>query len=763
MTAAVAINEDVRAVHVLAGRVRVRVPGCETFDPRYIEQQLRRLTGVRKAQVNPVTSNALVYFDSQITDVPAILDGVRSIDVRTGNGRPAASEPVGGRPVALRHRVRHRVSRARISVRGMDRDPLLAGHVVSHLQRQPGVVRVIASTLTSRVLVEFSEDRTDVGDLISSVVGIELPAIPDEDRPSHPLDSAPLLQSAARVSSAGIGLGLLAVRQLVGTSQPIVDTAAPAAAATILGILQGFPVTRNGLRAAFGRHLADLAFEGAAIVSLALSGNPLGLMLAGAEALGLLTEVVARRRAWRRFEDLLGDGQGAHAGAEIRIESGGKAPLRATVIEGAGTATGLAGLPEHIAPSDTVQSGSRLYGGPFVLQCQPHKAFLPEPRPAPPRPGLYDRYWRGEGWLSLAYAGLTALLTRSFTRTFIAFVLVNPRTAVVGADAAELRASARVLRGNVTVVGTRPDRKIHLPDLLLLDGPRVLTDGFELQGIVALNAAHTSEAIAAYAAGVAAAVNSPWGMAFSPAESASATNGSLSGKEAAADIAGVRYSLSPLTIGDAVSRELHQQYRGSMLLALRSELERDPIGVFALRPRLAAGTQDLVEACALRGVEVTMLGVRNAAAGQLVARRAGIEYSHDHDALQAIRTRQSKGGTVAFLSDNAGAGPAFAECDLAIGLSSEHTHHFPARADLLASDLHGVTAIVEAGARSRAAVMDAVALSAVANGIGVVWGLRGPVALELAPQVTFVTALGAITAAWLRLRGSARVRANQGE
>jgi calcium-translocating P-type ATPase len=527
----------------------------------------------------------------------------------------------------------------------------------------------------------------------------------------------------------------------------------------MIGIVQGFPVTRNGFRAILGRHVADLLFQGAAIVSLLLSGNPLGLALTAAESLSLLTEVVPRRAAWQRYEDRLADVHAAHAGAEIRVESGEKTPLRATVIEGTGTATGSAGLPEQVAPGDTVSSGCRLYGGPFVLQCLPHKAFVPESRPAPPRPGLYERYTRDVSWLSLAYAGLTALLTRSFGRAFSALLLVNPRTAVIGAESADLRASARVLRGNVTVVGTRPERQIRLPDLLLLDGPRVLTEGFEIQSVVALSAAHETEAIAACAAGVDAAAGSPWGSAFSTARSAAATDGSFNGKQAVARIGGVRYSLGPVTVGDAVPPALHRHYRGSVLLALRSERERDPIGLFAVRPRLAPGVPDLVAACKRLGVEIKVLAVRNAMAGQMVARRAGVEYLDDHDALRAIRARQSVGGTVAFVSDSAGAGPAFAACDLGIGLFAERTHHFPARADLLAPDLNAVAAVIEAGARRRAAARDAVALSIVSNGVGAVLGLRGAVGIERASQVTYLTALGAVAAGWLRLRGGERPHA----
>jgi cation transport ATPase len=347
------------------------------------------------------------------------------------------------------------------------------------------------------------------------------------------------------------------------------------------------------------------------------------------------------------------------------------------------------------------------------------------------------------------------LLTRSFRQAFTALLLVNPRTAVIGAEAADLRASARALRGNVTVVGTRPERQVRLPDILLLDGPGALTEGFELQEVLALESSHEVQSIAECASAVATASGSPWGPALAaPDEAAPAVLGSCSGRGAAATISGVRYALGPVTVGDAVPSALHRRYHGSVLLALRRDSERDALGLIILRPRLAPGVPDLVAMCRQHGVAVQMLGVQHAAAGKEVARRAAIDYLDDHNALRVIRARQAEGTTVAFLSDSAAAGQAFAECDLAIGLSPGQHHSFPARADLLAPDLYAVAAIIDAGARRRAAVRDAVALSIVGNGAGVVWGLRGEVGVEIASHATFITALAAIAAGWLRLGSS---------
>src|SRR5690606_14995817 len=90
----------------------------------------------------------------------------------------------------------------------------------------------------------------------------------------------------------------------------------------------------------------------------------------------------------------------------------------------------------------------------------------------------------------------------------------------------------------------------------------------------------------------------------------------------------------------------------------------------------------------------------------------------EHDGVEAIRVRQREGKVVAFLADSAEAAPAFAACDLAIGLMDDRSRLL-ARADLIAPDLETVAAIVETGARRNAAVQDAVVLSALSNVIGI--------------------------------------------
>jgi cation-transporting ATPase I len=759
----VAATQEPRLVHAIPGRVRIHLPGWSGQGQRALERQLRALPPVRSVQANGLTGNVLVIFDPA-TDERTIVAAARRIAADITAASEAAGAPAPplrrvadapSRPSVPRER-RGKTVRARIPVPGLDRNPHLARRVVERLQQNPGV-RVVAAPLTGRVLVEFTEHEADLDNLIAQITDLDLPDLPGEDRPDDPLDPKPLVQGATRTVGAALGFSLLAAQQLPGVPSPLVNPTTGAQISGTISLLRGFPWLRNGLRQLLGRNVADLAFTLPDIITLALSNNPLGLAVSGAEALRLLTEVVARRAAWRRYSERLQTSEAATPGAVIRLETGERVPMAARVIEGTGTATARSGLPVAVAPGGHVPASSRLFGGPFVLELEPGNAFAPQPRPAPLRPTLYERYNRVIAPASLGYAVLTAILTRSVGRTFAALLLVNPRAAVVGLEAADLDASARVLRAGVVVVDTRRDRVIRRPDLMLLDGPRVVTDRLEITSVVPLVATIDTPELLARVGGVAGAAGSPWGGAFRTAGSVPATDGHFDGHTATAQVAGTTYTLGPIEDWSAVPAAARLRHRGHYVLQLRSSRAAGPLGLIALRPQLAPGIERLVEICRRHGVTLALLPGDDDLTARGVAQRAGILVLDGDDALDAIRSRQARGDHVAFVSDGGHAAEAFAACDLAIALSDGRAP-LAARADLLAPDLESVAAIVEAGAQRDLAVRDAVGLSMLANGFGAVWGFRGAPGIEIASRGVLVTALAALGDGWLRLRGGQRPR-----
>src|SRR5919199_6220181 len=140
--------EEPRIVHALPGRVRMHLPGWDGTGQRSLEAGLRRVRGVSDVRSNPLTRNVLVRFDPEATDDESILAAVRTLEPDADEEEPEAPPVQGER--------RGPLGRARIAVRGMDRDPGLARRVVERLERFP-TVRASASQLTGRVLVEFDE------------------------------------------------------------------------------------------------------------------------------------------------------------------------------------------------------------------------------------------------------------------------------------------------------------------------------------------------------------------------------------------------------------------------------------------------------------------------------------------------------------------------------------------------------------------------------------------------------------------------------
>src|SRR5579875_2649392 len=691
--------------------------------------------------------------------------------------RGTAAVP-GGVAGAPRHAVREvgRLRRrARIAVRGIDRDPEVARRVVERLGRLPGVSRVTASQLTGRVMVEYSAHLLDIEDLLSHVTNLELPPLPNEDAPSHPLDPGPLIQSTARVIGSGLGLGLVGIRRALASGEGAPTGRRAAQVAGAVGIVEGLPPVEQRLERLLGHHGAQLALSGLSIVGLTFAGNPLGLAVTGAAALRLMSTVRARRAAWRRYEQRLEEAEPANPGAEVELEPGERAPLPGTVLRGYGTAISASGEVLAVAPGARLDAGARLHGGPVTLRLDTEKPFVPEPRSTPPTPTIYDRYLSALPPASLAGAALTGLVTRSAGAALTALLLINPRVALIGAESADNGAAARVLRQGITVVGSRERRPISLPDAVIIESPRVLIDGLQLAEVTVGTAAAATRSgatpaatrsgtaavtgsgaaagdacdereVVRIAAAVSAAAGSPWGPIFNHQDAAEASDGTFDGRVASAEIDGERWLLGPA----------RSQPPTRYLLELRLARRSEPAGRLALRLAPAPGLRQLVDTC--RRLEVPLEVVAHAAAPA-----AALSDEHgvpelEGDALDRVRQIQARGGIVAVVSDRSHAGPEFAECDLAIGLTSGRSGHFAARADLLAPDLSSVAAILDAGARRDRAVRDSVLLSTAANLAGAVWGLSGNPRFEGASQATYIGALGAIAVGYARLRGGARAR-----
>ena len=318
---------------------------------------------------------------------------------------------------------------------------------------------------------------------------------------------------------------------------------------------------------------------------------------------------------------------------------------------------GRDGLPHRLGPGETVDGGSRLYGGPFVVELHADRNFSIQPRPAPEPTSPLDRYLRLVSPASLAYAALVGVLTRSPTRVLSSLLLLNARPALIGADAADSAASARVLRSGVTIVGDRYGRSVRLPTALLIDGTRVLTDRrLQVGTVLSLRADLDEPEILAIASGIAAASGSPWGPAFPPSDHAATSQARAEGGGATALIGRSRLRLgeSPAILDIPGAAPLRD--RGHRLLLLTRDGETRPLGMVTLRPRLADGALRLLDVCAERGIAVELLAHSAPAVAQLVGDHAHLSVA-DGDAVERVRARQRDGALVAVLSDSPHAAP----------------------------------------------------------------------------------------------------------
>jgi magnesium-transporting ATPase (P-type) len=716
-----------------------------------IEEQLRPLAGVQGVEANPITGNVLVTFDPTVTSQPAVLAAVRSLRLEASG--PSADPPAVPRAALRKPR------QARIPVRGLDRHPGLARLLVKHLMGKHGI-RALARPLTSHLVVEYDHNRVLFEDLLAEVAHFDLPGLPGEDRPAHPLDPEPLVESLTQGLGSLLGLGAITFRRLAaGPAVAPQGHGLGALAAGLIHLMHGFPFVRHGLHKLLGKYTADMVFAGISVLTLTIAGFPLALVVTGLESLILVGEVVARRGGWRRYEDRLDASASGSPGAIVRLEAGMRVPHPARVIEGTGTATGWGGLPAPLTPGVAVSAGAVLAGGPFVLELREGQPFEPAPRPVPPKPTPYQIYLRAVGPLALAYAGFAALRTLSPIRTFEALLLLNPRTVVIGRESANLTTAARVLRAGLTVVGTRPERNIRLPDVVLLDGPRVLTDGLEIAGVLLLEKPSEAPRFLSLVAAVNAAAGWPWGHKLPTAGDLHIRDGSFNGLWASATVDGDRYTLGPPEDPPDLLEVYESRHRGGYLLELRREGADRWLGFIALRPKIHDGAWALVEAGHRLGVRVELLPAGSPVAAEVVGARAGVKVTTGGD-LVAIRERQRAGAVVAFVSDSAEAAEAFAACDLAVALA-DGRGDFPARADLLAPDLRAVADLLEAGARRAAVIRDSVRLAMGANAVGAVLGLMpNPLGVEGASRTVYLAALGALASSWLRLRGGQRAESS---
>src|SRR5205807_6888277 len=140
--------------------------------------ELEGVEGILRARASALTRNVLVEFDNGRLDEHGVLARVRSLTGKKKRDTPRQST-LGDAQTSTR--------RARVAVRGLDRDPNLARRLVVRLRRRPEILRVSPSPLTGRVLVELVGGTDTMQEILEEIADLELPGTDAREKPAHPL------------------------------------------------------------------------------------------------------------------------------------------------------------------------------------------------------------------------------------------------------------------------------------------------------------------------------------------------------------------------------------------------------------------------------------------------------------------------------------------------------------------------------------------------------------------------------------------------
>ena len=365
-----------QVLHALPGRLRLHLPGWSRGAPAELEGAVCAVPGVRRASVSATTRNILVLYDPRLASVESVQAALRGVPAAQGGPTPGSTE----RAATLHERIGGERRRVRIAVPNLDSDPELAARVLRRLRRHPGVTAT-ANPLTSRVLVEYDQDSVSLEDLLADASDPQATGL--NGHSPHPLDRAPLIQGAARLAGAALGLTALILLQLL---QARPHNRRALTIASLLSVLQGSPALRHALRRVIGPAPADAALALPSIAALTFAGNPVGLALALWDALRVVADYRAMRQAWQRYEQYALAAPPLDPGATVQLDSGQHTTCPARVLSGVGLAIGPEGLPFGAVRRSPPEPGSSPVPSPWSCsrpRASPSQIERPSPGPSP--------------------------------------------------------------------------------------------------------------------------------------------------------------------------------------------------------------------------------------------------------------------------------------------------------------------------------------------------------------------------------------------
>lgn len=209
-------------------------------------------------------------------------------------------------PKRSQRRVAVHNRRATIEVRGLDSDH--AGTIASALERELKELRGVrwwqVNAVTGRVVAALARGSADLPELLAAVQRVERAtevADRDWDRTrDHPADREPLVAAGIQVAGEVCAIAM----SVAGVAPPLRPPLR--AVRALASIAETQPRVRDQLERRLGRARTDLALTLVSAVGTALGENAAdaipSLLLDTAQRSLLLTEAIARRITWQRWE-----------------------------------------------------------------------------------------------------------------------------------------------------------------------------------------------------------------------------------------------------------------------------------------------------------------------------------------------------------------------------------------------------------------------------------------------------------------------------
>ncbi len=336
---------------------------------------------------------------------------------------------------------RHRRSwtaagKAHIEVRAVHRTggDTVARDVERALARLGSVQWAEVNAVVGRVVVAFDPGELSLADLVEVVEGVEeAHQVHGErfphTRPEHPGDAEPVRRALIGLGADVAGLGAGVFGQLLRA------TPFPVELASIVSLAENEPRVRRFLEHHVGVHATDIGLGLSNALVQSLTQGPMALMVDIVNRATTVGELRGARTAWEAREPEL-------------------APRHGRV------------------PLEPVE---------------------PAPRPRSLRPGPVERYADGAALVSAAGVGVGLALTGSPRRAAAAITAGIPKAGRLGREAFAASVGRELARREVVVLDRTVLRRLDRIDVVVLDGPILVTGRSELVGAEALDGEDPAE------------------------------------------------------------------------------------------------------------------------------------------------------------------------------------------------------------------------------------------------------------------------------